>query len=442
MAATKYLMPPLALGKRQMASVAARKVSAAPTHQLETSLLPNGLKFASLDSDASAVSTVGILVKAGSSYENYDNLGVSHALRMATGLSSKNATSFGIVRNVQQMGGSISVLAGREYIMYTLTSPRPYVGELFNYLNEAVTAPAFKAWELNDHVYARMAEEMEGLDASTQAVELLHKAAYRNGLGQSLYSPEYMIGQHKTSSLLDFHAKTHTVTRTAVAANGVDHRILSKLASQLGLEKGHGPTQAVKYFGGEARLDCGGQHAVVALAVETGPATNLKDSLTCQLLRNVLGTGPKIGRGNLSGKLGKAVAKIEGQRAVSGINYSYQDSGLVGAFVMAEAAIAGNVVSEVVAALRGLTITDEDLKAAKKGLLIDMSETMLSPAGVVESIGTQTIYGLDPDSNAAADLLSTITVSEVQVCTIFFPHRPRPVGSLFSPSHIFFTGCC
>merc|ERR1719323_829247 len=223
-----------------------------------------------------------------------------------------------------------------------------------------------------------------------------------------------MIGQHKSNSLSDFHAKTHTVTRTVVAANGVDHRIVSKLGSQLNLEKGHGPTQPVKYFGGEQRLDCGGQHAVVAIATESCSAANAKESLAFILLRNILGTGPKIGRGGLSGKLGKAVAKIEGQKAVSGINYSYQDSGLVGAFVMAEAAIAGNVVSEVVAALRGLTITDEDLKAAKKGLLIDMSETMLSPAGVVESIGTQMMYGLDSDSNAAADLLSTITVSDVQ----------------------------
>jgi len=412
--ASKYLMPPLALGKRQMASVAARKASAVPTHQLETSLLPSGLKVASFDSEASAVSTVGVLVKAGSSYESYDNLGVSHALRMATGLSSKNATNFAIVRNVQQMGGSISVLAGREYIMYTLTSPRPYVGELFNYLNEAVSAPAFKPWELNDHVYARMAEDIENLDANSQAIELLHKAAYRSGLGQSLYSPEYMIGQHKSNSLSDFHAKTHTVTRTVVAANGVDHRIVSKLGSQLNLEKGHGPTQPVKYFGGESRLDCGGQHAVVTLAVESGAASNAKDSLTFQLLRNILGTGPKIGRGNLSGKLGKAVGKIEGQKAVSGLNFSYQDSGLVGAFVMAEAAIAGNVLSEVVAALRGLTITDEDLKAAKKVLMIELSETMLSPAGVVESIGSQTMYGLDADSNTKADLLSTITVSDVQ----------------------------
>ena len=246
------------------------------------------------------------------------------------------------------MGGSINVLAGREYIMYTLNAPRPYVGELFNYLNEAVTAPAFKPWELNDHVYARMAEEVENLDADSQAVDLLHKAAYRSGLGQSLYSPEYMIGKHKTNTLADFHAKTHTVTRTVIAANGVDHRILSKMGTQLNLEKGHGPTQPVKYFGGEQRLDCGGQHAVVAIATESGSASNAKESLACMLLRNILGTGPKIGRGNLSGKLGKAVAKIEGQKAVSGLNYSYQDSGLVGAFVVAEAAIAGNVSLELI----------------------------------------------------------------------------------------------
>lgn len=412
--ASKFLMPPLTVGKRQMASMAARAASVAPTHQIETSLLPSGLKVTSCDSESSAVSTIGVLVKAGSSYETYDNLGVSHALRLSAGLSSKNATSFGIVRNVQQMGGSLNVVAGREYIMYTLNSPRPYVGELFNYLNEAVTSPAFKPWELNDHVYGRMAEEVDGLDGNAQAMELLHKAAYRSGLGQSLYSPSHMIGKHKTNTLADFHAKTHTVTRTVLAANGVDHRILSKMGSQLGLEKGHGPTQPVKYFGGEQRLDCGGQQAVVAIATESGSASNAKESLVFMLLRNILGTGPKIGRGGLSGKLGKAVAKIEGQKAVSGLNYTYQDTGLVGAYMVAEAAIAGNVLAEVVATLRGLTISDEDLKTAKKVLMLDMSESRLCAEGVVESIGSQTMYGLDADSSATADLLSTVSVADVQ----------------------------
>ena len=37
--ASKFLMPPLTVGKRQMASMAARKASAAPIHQLEVSQL-------------------------------------------------------------------------------------------------------------------------------------------------------------------------------------------------------------------------------------------------------------------------------------------------------------------------------------------------------------------------------------------------------------------
>lgn len=61
------------------------------------------------------------------------------------------------------------------------------------------------------------------------------------------------------------------------------------------------------------------------------------------LLKNVLGTGQNIKRGSLNGKLGKAVAKIEGQKAVAGINFAYQDTGLIGAVINCEASIAGNV---------------------------------------------------------------------------------------------------
>ena len=72
-------------------------------------------------------------------------------------------------------------------------------------------------------------------------------------------------------------------------------------------------------------------------------------------------------------------------------------------------------MSEVVATLRGLTITDEDLKTAKKNFMVDMSEARLSPEGVVEAIGSHTLYGLDADSSTTADLLSTISVADVQV---------------------------
>merc|ERR1712083_48320 len=103
-----------------MSSMAIKKVDGpAKAHRVESSLLPSGLKVSSLDSDLSAMSTIGVLVKSGSSYESYENLGASHAIRLGAGnLTTKNATSFGIVRNSQQIGGHINVIGSREYLLY------------------------------------------------------------------------------------------------------------------------------------------------------------------------------------------------------------------------------------------------------------------------------------------------------------------------------------
>ena len=109
------------------------------------------------------------------------------------------------------------------------------------------------------------------------------------------------------------------------------------------MEKGHGPTQPIKYFGGEEREMSSGNLVTVAIGNQTCSADNVKESLAFMLLKNILGNGPNIKRGSLSGKLGKAVAKIEGQKAVGSFNFTYQDTGLAGALLTCEAAIAGNV---------------------------------------------------------------------------------------------------
>ena len=66
------------------------------------------------------------------------------------------------------------------------------------------------------------------------------------------------------------------------------------------------------------------------------------------LLKNVLGTGTNIKRGNLNGKLGKALAKIEGNAAAGGFNFSYRDTGLAGAIITCEAGIAGHVSKQTI----------------------------------------------------------------------------------------------
>lgn len=45
---------------------------------------------------------------------------MSHLLRIAAGLTTSRSTTFGITRNIQQMGANITASADRETIAYTV----------------------------------------------------------------------------------------------------------------------------------------------------------------------------------------------------------------------------------------------------------------------------------------------------------------------------------
>ncbi len=325
-------------------------------------MLPSGIKVTSIDAKDVPVATVGVVVKSGAGHESYENLGVSHALRANIGQSTKNVTSFGVVRNIQQTGGRFDVVGTRDYTMYTISAPKNSFREVADFFVEAVSAPAFKHWEQGDIVHNQMTLDLAGVSNAARAVELLHKGAFRSGLGNSLYSPDYMVGKHKPDMIKAFHTKTHTPSRTVVVGHGLDHLAASRIGEALKLEKGHGrfsswekikqrikrpsspgPDAAHKFYGDEIRSEVGGPQAFVAIATETSPAGNAKDAVTCMLLKNILGNGVQVGRGRGSGKLDKAVANISGSKAVSGIHYSYSDASLTGAFVACDAGSAGQV---------------------------------------------------------------------------------------------------
>ena len=60
------------------------------------------------------------MFRAGPRYETYDTQGTSHMLRICTGLTTNQFSTFAITRNLQQLGGELTATADREYISYTL----------------------------------------------------------------------------------------------------------------------------------------------------------------------------------------------------------------------------------------------------------------------------------------------------------------------------------
>lgn len=75
-------------------------------------------------------------------------------------------------------------------------------GSALNFLEDIATHQVFKPWEVKDQE-PRLRYELSTLPEVTRIVELLHKVAYRSGLGYSLYSPKRQIGKLSSETVRD-----------------------------------------------------------------------------------------------------------------------------------------------------------------------------------------------------------------------------------------------
>jgi len=413
--ASRLAKTPFLQAKRQFAAQAAvaakQSELGSASDQVQTSKTGNGLTVVSCNT-GSSLTTIGVLVKAGSRYETYDALGASHALKNSVGLATKSHTAFGVTRNVQQMGTQIAVKNGREYLIFSSQVLTSKADAVCDYLLDAVANPAFKPWEVPD-VTRRVGIDIAEIDPAVRAGELLHKAAYREGLGNSIYSPAHKVGKHGPNALGAFHQKHFTSERACVfAVGGVEHNHLVKVAETLDLGKGAGPgASAAKYFGGEQRLDTAGNLAYISLAGDcTG--SNIKEMIAGDILQKILGVGPRFKYGVGAGQLQKAV----GAAKVTSINHGYTDACLIGAAIKCDAASAGEVVSKVAAALRSVSVTDAEVQAAKKALSLELSEHMLNQNMRAEIVAYCASHGFADfmTEKGLLDAVSQATVADVQ----------------------------
>lgn len=140
--------------------------------------------------------------------------------------------------------------------------------------------------------------------------------------------------------LQEFHNKNYTIDRTVLMGLDIDHDLLVKYGEQISLPKSSNVSSlASKFHAGEVRIETGGNQAFLAVAANCASAASVKEAVATRLLQHILGQGPRVAYGNCHGKLQKA----SGSNAVSAINYSYSDAGLLGAYIASDAQSAGKV---------------------------------------------------------------------------------------------------
>jgi ubiquinol-cytochrome c reductase core subunit 2 len=338
--------------------------------------LPSGVIVASLE-NYSPVSRVAVVYNAGPRYEPVGQLGLTHCLRAASNLSSQKASAFGIARSLQQIGASLSCTTTKEQMYYTVTCKRDDLSMAAQFLADVAVAPAFKPWEM-ETLTRRLRLDLELLQQSpnVQLVEALHKAAFRDTLGRSLYMNADRIGSYTPQNLESF-VKSHYVSGNAVVAGlGVDHGTLVKLAEKMNITQGNTPTTdatKAKYYGGELRVDVKSKLVHAAVVTEGISATG-SEMMALLLLESALNTTPQVqyGTGLALSRINKAIsAATKSEFAANSICAAYSDAGLFGVQVVASPQEVGKVLKAAVGVMGQITktgITEDELKIAKRKL--------------------------------------------------------------------------
>ena len=90
-------------------------------------------------------------------------------------------------------------------------------------------------------------------------MEGLHQAAYRDGLGRSLFMPAHTVGSHTSDVMSAFVQAHYTPANMTIVGVGVDHEeFVYKLQHGFGFTREPSGTavqpKAAQYHGGEVRV--------------------------------------------------------------------------------------------------------------------------------------------------------------------------------------------
>ncbi|XP_047993272.1 cytochrome b-c1 complex subunit 2, mitochondrial [Leguminivora glycinivorella] len=410
-------------GYAQAAQAAVKQQAAS----LQFGTTQNNTFIAALD-NGSPITRVTVAFKAGARFEAPTELGLTHVLRTAAGQSTGCASGFILARKLAQHGASVTCSGDREFIYYTLEATKENLSPALECLNNLISNQEFRPWELSDNV-PRLKYDIAALAPQVRAVDLLHKAAFRRGLGNSLFISPKKIGKVSSESLQHYAASTLTPARCAVAVIGESKETATMIAQALTLNSGsEAKGDGGKYFGGELRKETGGELVHVALGLQ-GAKAGTPQSVALAVAAKALGNGPVTKWGADNSILAKAIGNI-GPFAAAGFNVAYSDNGLYGAVLSVPKDEAAQAIKAVATALRS-PVSADAVAAAKAQLKVQLLSEADEGTNLAETIAAQGLQtGAARNPAELAGVVDKVTAADVTQAVAAAAKSPLTMASV------------
>ncbi|KAH7729061.1 peptidase M16 inactive domain-containing protein [Aphelenchoides avenae] len=358
---------------RRSFSAAAKPAPLRAAVEEKVSRLQNGLTVASVDQHG-PVSQLVLAFRAGSRYEQPDEAGLVHLLRNTIGKDSEKYLGVKLLWQVGGIGSSLVSTATKDLLTVQVNVARHYAPVALSLLGE-LAEPASKPWDVDDAV-GTLKIDLDHQQPFDIAVELLHKAAFRNGqLGNPILGEPQRVGKVSWKQLSAYTKARLVSSEAAIVAINVDHGVLLRYGSeQSSIPDGSGKAAAeAKYFGGDARANANTPLAHVLIAGNGAKLTDIKSVAIHSVLSAVIGQGSTVEHSGRPGNgvVAKAVEQALNHQPVSvnGLNVVHSDAGLTGVYLVAEGSRIERAVRAAADAIKKLGSSGPDaetLEAAKR----------------------------------------------------------------------------
>ncbi|KAL0270920.1 UNVERIFIED_CONTAM: hypothetical protein PYX00_008190 [Menopon gallinae] len=382
--------------------------------QISCTVLPNKILVGSLDLHG-GLSRVSVVFRTGSRNEGNKNAGSAHAIRSMAGFSTTNFTDFYILRNLQQMGSCLTCTGDREFTSFNLVGTRDNINHVFGFLASVVANPAFKPWQVKRNV-PRLKYDLSLLTPQIRTMEMIHKAAFRTGLGNPLFMPKDLVGTHTPEMLREFYNQGFSSNRAAIVGYNVAHKDIVNFAESFSLSGCDPPEGNSTYYGGEIRKEKNTYFATVAIAGQGVGSKDMKEALTYGILQHALGIAP-VGRwAGSPSPLYKALSSASQEAGGSCFNISYSDNGLFGIMINSPGQHAALAVQGAFSVLKAGKVSDDDIKRGKSLLKLRLLDSASSSENLLDDMATQSlINGVVVPPTVLAEAIDKITSAEVQL---------------------------
>ncbi|KAF9283417.1 ubiquinol-cytochrome c reductase core subunit 1 [Mortierella alpina] len=356
----------------------------------------NGVKVAAFDESAPTAS-VSLVINAGARFEPKDKAGIAHFVKNFGFKNNGKRSAFRIARETELVGGVLSSNLGRETVSFTaecLKEDVPYFVEVFG---DLVNQTKFAEHEFHS-VATEVAAECSLAESSPEVavIEAVHSAAFRNGLGNSVYAAPY--ADISTEDLRKYASENFVASKLALVATGVSESELKSLADSAFSQVAAGSASKVegsKYYGGDVRVVSNTPVGHIAVAFQ-GAAAGTPEFYTAQVLRSLLG-GDRFVKWSTSGvsPLSAAAGKIGHGAQISAFNFGYSDAGLFGVYAQAQHKDVTEAAKTAVASLKAAakSISADEFKRALAQAKFEAASRFETRVSSTEILAAQALQG-------------------------------------------------